>query len=112
MEDEGFCMAGMYCMRDLLELVLRERAEELHLCASRPPALTVGGEPLAIAEPALTIDEVAGLLQSIATEPQLRELGACGKVHFIHVFQESARFAVTALQERDALSVTIKNLAR
>ena len=105
-------MAGMYCMRDLLELLLREGGEELHLLVDRPPTMIVRGEPLTIHVAALTTDQVAGLLESIASESEMRELRECGDIHFIYLFQNSARFAVTATLGREALNVNIKNLAR
>jgi len=105
-------MAGMYCMNDLLELVLREGAEELHLQIDKPPVMAVQGKPLAIDVPAVTADNVAELLQSIATEKQLGELRACGNIHFIYVFQNSARFSVTAAMQHEAITVKIRNLGR
>ena len=103
-------MAGMYCMKDLLELLLREGAEALRLRTDCPPVMVVQGEPLAIDVPTVTADNVAELLQSIATEGQMGELRACGDIHFIYVFQNSARFAVTAAQQHEALNVEIRSL--
>jgi len=105
-------MAGMYCMDDLLELVLREQAEELRLQVGHPPLMVVRGESRRIDVTAITTDNVTELFQSLATENQLKELRACGEIHFIHLFQNSARFSVTARVQHEAFDVKIKNLSR
>lgn len=105
-------MAGMYCMDDLLELVLREHAEELHLQVDQPPVMVVQSQRLAIDVPAVTTDNVTQLFQSITTENQLKELRACGGIQFIYLFRNSARFSVTARVQHDVFDVKIKNLSR
>jgi Tfp pilus assembly ATPase PilU len=105
-------MAGMYCMDDLLNLALREHAEELRLQVGQPPIMVLQGEPLAIDVAAVTNDNVAELFQGLATENQLKELRACGEIHFIHLFQNSARFSVTARVQLETFDVKIRNLSR
>ena len=107
-----FCMAGMYCMRDLLGLVLREGATELRLCSGSSPVFVTRGKALTIDAPALTSDELETLLGSIATNEQREELQRCGDVHFIYVLRDSARFSVLAARLGETLTVAIKNLER
>ena len=105
-------MAGMYRIEDLLGLILREGAEELHLRAGEAPVMMLQGESVAIDVPAVTTDNVTELFRSMATELQLRELRACGNIHFIYLFRNSARFAVTAAMQHEAFDVKIRNLSR
>jgi Tfp pilus assembly ATPase PilU len=105
-------MAGMYCMKDLLELLLREGAEELRLEVGEPAVMVLRGEPLAIDVPPLTSENTAELFRSIATEDQMEELRRCGDIHFIYVFQNSARFGVAAAIQRDDFNLKIRNLGR
>ena len=105
-------MAGMYCMKDLLELSLRESAEELRFRVGEAPIMVLRGEAVPIDVPAMTADNVTELFQSMATGEQLQELHRCGDIHFIYVFQNSARFAVTAMMQREVFDVTIKGLGR
>lgn len=105
-------MAGMYCMKDLLELVVREGAEELRLELGKPAVMVLRGEPLAIDVPTVTSDNVAELFRSIATEEQIEELRKCGAVHFIYIFQNSARFGVTAAMQHENFNLKIRNLGR
>jgi Tfp pilus assembly pilus retraction ATPase PilT len=104
-------MAGMYCMSDLLELSLLERAEELRLRAGEAPVMVIHGEPNAIDVPAMTADDVTELFQSVATGEQLKELRQCGDIHFVYVFQNSARFGVTANMERGAFDVKFRSIS-
>ena len=99
-------------MKDLLELALREGARELRLQADQKPALVVRDTTLAIDSPVITSDNVLELLQSVATREHLAELQQCGDVHFIYLFQNSARFAVAAAIQDGNLAVRITNLGR
>jgi Tfp pilus assembly pilus retraction ATPase PilT len=103
-------MGGMYCMKDLLELLVREGAEELRLLTDHSPVMLMRDKTLAIELPAVTADNVAVLLESIATEEQLKELQQCGDVHFVYVFQNSVRVGVTAKLEHKALNVSMRRL--
>jgi Tfp pilus assembly pilus retraction ATPase PilT len=103
-------MAGMYCMRDLLELLLQQGAEELHLLADRMPIMLRGGRPVGIDVPELAPDDISQLLRSVSTEAQLQELGDCGDIRFIYLFQGSARFAIAAKVENQQLGVKVRNL--
>jgi Tfp pilus assembly ATPase PilU len=102
----------MYCMKDLLELVVREGGEELRLEVGRPAVVVLRGEPRAIDVPQMTSENVAELFRSIATEEQMEELRKCGDIHFIYCFQNSARFAVTAAIQQDDFGLKIRNLGR
>src|SRR6476646_11314143 len=104
-------MAGMYCMDDLLKLVLSERAEELHLQVDEPPVMIARGRGLAIDVPAVTTDNIIELFRSIATANQLKELRACGEIQFIYLFRNSERFSVTARAQDETFDVKIKNLS-
>ena len=105
-------MAGMYRMRDLLNLAAREEAAELRLEAGRPPVMLLRGKSQMIDGVLLTSDEVAELFRSIATEEQRRELDQCGDLCFIFVADNSARFSITAVLQGQHLSLTAKNLGR
>ena len=101
----------MYCLEDLVKLALSEGAEELHLEAGSPPVISSGGKPRALDLPPLTNDHVTELFSSFATEAQVEELRRCGDVHFNHQFQNSSRFRVNALMEREQTVVKMKYLA-
>ena len=105
-------MAGMYCVDDLMNLAAREGAEELRLQAGQPPVMVVKGAAHALNLPPLTSDNVTELFRSFATEDQVQELQLCGDVRFNHVFQNSARFGISASLGREGICLKMKNLGR
>jgi Tfp pilus assembly pilus retraction ATPase PilT len=105
-----FDMAGMYSMRDLLNLVAREGADELHLEPGRPPVMVLQGKRRVIDGTLVTNDHVAELFKGIATEDQKQELDRCGTSHFAFAAPNSARFLIGATLQGASLRLSIKNL--
>ncbi len=105
-----FYMAGMYCLADLLNLVVSESAEELRLEAGQPPLIIVRGQSRALNLPALTTDNLADLFSSFATPEQTEELRRCGDIHFNYTSQRSGRFGVKATSERVGITLKMKPL--
>jgi Tfp pilus assembly pilus retraction ATPase PilT len=70
------------------------------------------GEPRTIDVRAVALQDVSELLRSIASDEQMEELHKCGDLHFIYLFQNSARFAVTAHRRREDVNLRIRNLGR
>jgi Tfp pilus assembly ATPase PilU len=105
-------MAGLYSMRDLLDLVEREGGQELWLHVGKPPLMVLRGQMRALDEVPLTKDNTTELLRSVATADQIRELQQCGDIHFIYLSQNSARFGVTAAMQHEEISLKMKNLTR
>jgi Tfp pilus assembly ATPase PilU len=102
----------MYSMKDLLDLVTREAADELRLEPDRPPTMLLHGKVRVLDGPLITSDQVAELFRSIATDEQRRELEMCGKIRFTYAAERSAQFSARALMKDNSLSLTIKNLGR
>lgn len=99
-------------MNDLMNLAAREAADEFRLEAGQPPVMVLHGKARALDLPPLTEDNVAELFRSFASPEQIEELRRCGDVRFNHVFQNSAKFAVAALMQREHLTLKLKNLGR
>ena len=102
----------MYCINDLMNLAVREAAEEIRLEPGQPPVMVLQGKARALDLPSLTEDNVAELFRSFASPEQIDELGRCGDVRFNHVFQHSAQFAVVALMQHEHITLKLKNLGR
>ena len=100
----------MYCLRDLLDLAVREGAEELLLETGKPPVIHTGGRRRPLDLPVLTNDNVADFFSSFATREQAEELRRCGDIHFIYASERSGRFAVKVSAERQDFSLKIKPL--
>jgi Tfp pilus assembly protein, ATPase PilU len=100
----------MYCLTDLLDLLIKENAQELRVETGMPPQIVVRGEIRRIDLPVLTTDNVAELFNSFATSEQAEELRRCGDTHFNYVSPRSGRFAAKASIERIGFTLSIKPL--
>jgi Tfp pilus assembly pilus retraction ATPase PilT len=99
----------MYSINDLLNLVIAEKAEELHLDFGVPPAIRVRKELNVIEGPEVTTENIKLLLQSIASEQQIQEIKNRGNLKFIFPFGEH-HFRVSATTRGDSFTVKIYNL--
>ncbi len=104
-------MPGMYNLKDLLVLMAREGAEELLLEPDQPPRMVLRGKMRVLDGPMLTADEVEGLVQSIASVEQRREIAVCGDARFHYVADHLAKFSVHAQTQNNLLRVKIKYLS-
>ena len=105
-------MAGMYSIKDLLNLVEQEGAQELQLQAGETPLIVLHGQRRKLDMAPLTSDNVTELFRSLATPEQLQELNLCGDIHFVYVSQNSARFAISAALRGDEVTLNVRNLGR
>ena len=101
-------MAGMYCLTDLLQLVVKERADELRLATGKSPVIIVGGQLRTLDLPELSTDNVSDLFSSFATREQTEELRRCGDIRFNYASASSGRFAVKASTERESFTLSMK----
>jgi Tfp pilus assembly pilus retraction ATPase PilT len=103
-------MAGMYCLTDLLDLAVRESAQELRLQQGKPPVIIVHDQTRTLDLPELTADNVADLFSSFATPEQTEELRRCGEIHFTCTSPHSGRFVVNASSGRQDFTLSIRPL--
>ena len=101
-------MAGMYCLKDLLDLSVRESAQELRLEPGKPPRIVVQGQFRTLELPELTADDIAKLFSSFATWEQTEELSRCGDTRFTYTSAHSGRFAVNASAGRQDFTLSLK----
>lgn len=97
----------MYSMDDLLHLLHSDGADGLRLHVGKPAIIVLEGEPQSLVGPAITPEESAQLLQSIATTRQRRELREHGVVQFIYRFRDRASFVVRAQMEDENVGIEI-----
>ena len=104
-------MAGMYQLKDLLLLAVRENAEELLLEPDQPPRMRLHGKVRVLDGPLLTSDQITELLRSITTDEQRRELELCGEARFRYAAEHLAQFGVQAQTQDERLHLKIKYLS-
>jgi len=100
----------MYSMKDLLKVLVEQRATELRLEPDRPPMMLLHGKLRVLDGPLVSSDQISELFRGIATDEQRRELDLCGSTHFRYAAENSANFGVRAGIRGNSLRLSIKNL--
>src|SRR5689334_15723750 len=88
-----------YSLSDLMQLVVAERAEAVHLHPNEAPVLEVRGVLHRIEGPPLAAGETDELLRVIAPADDLTELRTNGMTCFYFQFGEAAVFQVMGFRE-------------
>ena len=86
-------------MSDLMQLLVSEHGEALHLHHGEAPVLEVQRVLHRIEGPSLTASEIDELLHAVAQEDNLSELKSGGMVCFYFHFGDAAVFQVMAFRE-------------
>jgi twitching motility protein PilT len=84
----------MPTMQDLLQEAADKGASDLHLSSGEPPLLRVHGDLVRTEHPALSPDDVNGLVNSIMSEPQRATFQAENEVDFATELAGRGRFRV------------------
>ena len=105
-------MARSYTLSHLLDCLMRDDGGELHVLAESAPFIRLHDDQVSVGPASITNDNIADLLYNLATVDQMKELNACGDVHFIYLFRNWARFSIAASIAHGAFSLKIKNLGR
>jgi Tfp pilus assembly pilus retraction ATPase PilT len=98
-------------MSDLMQLVLAERAEALHLHAGRPPVIDLNAVPHTIEGPKLTRQDIKRCLREIASSRHVRELRDRGRLDLIYLFQGKVAFRVEAHIDEHDFRMDLNQLA-
>jgi twitching motility protein PilT len=98
-------------IEELLHLMVRERASDLHLKVPSPPVLRIDGELVRQGDLAnVTPESAREALESITTESQRKEFYETLELDFAYGIVGLARFRVSAFFQRGTISVAIRNL--
>src|SRR3954464_7630916 len=97
-------------IEDLIAVVVRLGASDLHLKPESPPILRVHGALCRLDDQGkLTRGDVLGLLyQMLVDPPRLERLHRTGAVDFAYDSDQGIRFRVNAFQERDQFSIACR----
>lgn len=100
----------MYRLKDLLKIVVEQRAAELRLEPDRPPMMLLHGKVRVLDGPVVSSDHISELFRGVATEEQRRELELCGSTYFRYAAENATNFSVRANTRGNSLRLSIKNL--
>jgi Tfp pilus assembly pilus retraction ATPase PilT len=98
-----------YSLSDLMQLLVAERGEAIHLHDREPPVLEIRRELHRIEGPPLERGEAQMLLQGIATHDQLQE-ALRGCTVFEHHWHGSAHFQVMAFREGGSIRLELRRV--
>lgn len=96
---------------DLLNLMVEQKASDLFITAAAPPSMKIHGSIQAIGKTKLSAGIVAQLLHAIMNEKQQQEFASTHECNFaISNRDRSARFRVSAFQQRDAPAMVLRRI--
>ena len=97
-----------YSLSDLMQLVLAERADAVHLHQNEAPVLELKGVLHRIEGPGLTPGQTEQLFSTIAPAEELLELGMNRMACFYFHFRDVAVFQVMAFREDGHLRLELR----
>lgn len=89
-----------YYLNDLLELVISEKASDLHLHVDQAPVLRISGAMLPVEGPHLTPEDTENMVKEITPPHHLKRLEETGGCDFGFSFGHKARFRVSCFKAR------------
>jgi len=95
-------------MSQLLEIVIRENASDLHLSVGRPPGVRIRGDISSIGTYTLVPDDTMALMKSITPERCQQELQEVGGADFGFAFGDQARFRVAVFKQKGCISLVLR----
>lgn len=100
----------MYAMSDLLQLVVSEKASDLHIRVGVPPVIRVHGILQRVEGPPLQGHDSDELMRSITSEDYIRQVREEGGADFGFAFGEAARFRVSVFKEKGNFGMVLRQI--
>ncbi|MEK7595988.1 MAG: ATPase, T2SS/T4P/T4SS family, partial [Patescibacteria group bacterium] len=96
-------------LADLIMIVAKEGASDLHISVGRHPTVRISGEliPL-LKKQILTPEDTAGLIFAMLKEDRQKELFEKREIDFSYNFQDKVRFRVNAFYQRGFLGMALR----
>jgi len=98
-----------YSLSDLMQLLLAERGEAIHLHDGGRPVLEIRRELHTIEGPSLEVGDTQTLLRSIAPPPEFQE-ALRGCTAFEHRHADGAHFHVMAFREDGSIRLELRRV--
>jgi twitching motility protein PilT len=92
----------------LLDVVVREKASDLHLAVGRAPTIRLHGTLRPLQAKVLTADDTVNLMRSITSERHQQELQEEGGADFGFTYNEQARFRVSLFKQRGHVGIVLR----
>ena len=108
--DLFFEIAMSYVMSDLLHLVVKEGASDLHIRVGVPPAIRLHGILQKVDGPAITDEMSEELMRSITSDENVQEVRERGGADFAFAFGDMARFRVSVFKEKGRFASVLRQI--
>ena len=99
-----------YDMNDLLELMVDQRASDLHLQVGQPPTLRLSGSMTPIEGPALTPADTEQLMLAITPDSHQQGVKLNGGADFGFAYSDKARFRVSVLKAKGSYGMVLRQI--
>ena len=97
-------------MSDLLHLVVKEGASDLHIRVGVPPCIRQHGVLQKVDGPSVTDEIAEELMRSITSDENVQEVRERGGADFAFAFGEMARFRVSVFKERGRFACVLRQI--
>jgi len=95
-------------MKNLLEMVIKEGASDLHISVGCPPAVRLDGKLIPIDETPLTPADTEKFVRSITSEQNQQRVRERGGVDFGFGFGDKARFRVSVYKQKGSFAMVLR----
>ncbi len=96
-------------IEELLDVVIREKASDLHITAGVPPIVRVNGILVKINVPPLTTEDVEKLVHQLIPNEELRErFYEKGEVDFSYAVTDFGRYRVNVFRQRGSSAAALR----
>ena len=100
----------MYTLKDLLELMSKQNASDLHLSIGTPPRIRINGDLKATEGDNLTAEIIEKLLKEYLNENQINNIKDGQELDFTIGIPGLSRFRVNAFKQRGSVVATFRRL--
>jgi twitching motility protein PilT len=97
-----------YQMNELLELMVEQKASDLHINVGQTPALRIDGVMTPVEGPVLRPSDTDDLMRAITSEPNQGKLKTNGGADFGFTYKDNVRFRVNIFKSRGSTGMVLR----
>lgn len=96
-------------LSNLIEMVIRENASDLHITVGRHPSIRIAGELIALTKEEITTPEVAeGLAGAMLSSEDKKRFNEAKELDFSYAYESKARFRVNVFRQRGMVGIALR----
>lgn len=95
-------------LTDLLGIVIKEGASDLHLSSGNPPIIRVSGALIPLQKPALTPEDTLSFVGELISKEKKEEFLAAQESDFSYAYKNAARFRGNAYFHRGSIAIALR----